>query len=84
MPIYEYACENCGKVTEKLVNISSDNQETDCPECGGKAVKIMSASAFHLKGGGWYSQGYSKDSAPSCSAKSDSPACKSCPAAGNS
>lgn len=80
MPIYEYACEKCGKVTEKLVQISADSGETECPECGGKALKIMSASAFHLKGGGWYSQGYSSD-AGSCSAKSDSPACQSCPAA---
>lgn len=78
MPIYEYACGKCGKVTEKLVGISSATDEIEC-DCGGKADKIMSASAFHLKGGGWYSSGYSKDSG--CSAKSDSPACKSCPAA---
>ncbi len=79
MPIYEYACENCEKITEKkLVGISSDNGEIECPECQGKAVKIMSASAFHLKGGGWYSQGYNNQ--PSCGSKNDSPACQSCPA----
>jgi len=78
MPIYEYACEKCGKVTEKLVSISADNGEIECPECDGKAAKIMSATAFHLKGGGWYSQGY--DSKPSCGSKSDSHACQSCPA----
>lgn len=82
MPIYEYSCEKCGKVTEKLVSISADNGQIECPECSGTAVKKMSASAFHLKGGGWYSQGYAKESGE-CSAKSDSPACASCPAAKN-
>ncbi|ADD67080.1 regulatory protein, FmdB family [Denitrovibrio acetiphilus DSM 12809] len=80
MPIYEYACEKCGKVTEKLVSISSASEETECPECKGKAIKIMSASAFHLKGGGWYSQGYSNDNG-GCPAKSSKEACKTCPAA---
>ena len=79
MPIYEYACEKCGEVTEKLVSISGDNNEIDCPKCSSKATKIMSASAFHLKGGGWYSQGYSRDNG--CASKSDAPACQSCPAA---
>jgi len=79
MPIYEYACEKCGKVTEKLVSISSENGEIECPDCKGIAPKIMSASAFHLKGGGWYSQGYSKNGG-SCSVKKDSPACAACPA----
>jgi len=78
MPIYEYACENCGEITEKLVGISGDNTKTECAKCGSEASKIMSASAFHLKGGGWYSQGYTKGG--SCSSKSDSPACQSCPA----
>lgn len=78
MPIYEYVCQNCGKKTEKLVSISSAETEIDCPECGHKAEKIMSSTSFQLKGGGWYAQGYSDK--PSCSAKSDSPKCKSCPA----
>ncbi|PLX70312.1 MAG: transcriptional regulator [Denitrovibrio sp.] len=81
MPIYEYSCEKCGKVTEKLVSVTAENSEIDCPECNGKAAKIMSASAFHLKGSGWYAQGYSKESG--CSAKKDAPACASCPAAKN-
>jgi putative FmdB family regulatory protein len=82
MPIYEYACEHCETVTEKLESITSENKEIECPNCGETAQRIMSASAFHLKGGGWYSQGYNKSSAPSCGSASDSsPACKSCPAA---
>jgi len=82
MPIYEYACEKCGTITERLESITSENKETECKECGEQAARIMSASAFHLKGGGWYSQGYNKSESSSCASASDSsPACKSCPAA---
>lgn len=80
MPIYEYACENCGKVTQKLISFSQKTEEIECPECKGTAKNIVSTSAFHLKGGGWYSQGYGKTEG-SCSAKTDSPKCAGCPAA---
>jgi predicted nucleic acid-binding Zn ribbon protein len=30
--------------------------------CGGKVKKIISMSSFHLKGGGWYSDGYASGS----------------------
>ena len=80
MPIYEYACENCGKVTQKMMSFSQKTETIECPECQGTAKGIMSASAFHLKGGGWYSQGYGSKSESSCAAKSDSPKCAGCPA----
>jgi putative FmdB family regulatory protein len=79
MPIYEYKCSSCGKVTERMESINSTEKVKECPECHGKSERIMSVSGFQLKGGGWHSQGYSKDNG--CSAKSDSPACASCPAA---
>lgn len=80
MPIYEYKCTSCGKVTEVMESINSQNKEKECPACSGKAEKIMSVSGFQLKGGGWYNQGYAKGS--SCaSADSSSPKCASCPAA---
>jgi putative FmdB family regulatory protein len=54
MPIYEYQCEACGHILETLQNIS-DAPLTKCPECGKDALKkLISASAFRLKGGGWY------------------------------
>ncbi len=54
MPIYEYRCEACGHYLETLQKIS-DPPLTDCHKCGKPAMKkLVSASAFRLKGGGWY------------------------------
>ena len=54
MPIYEYQCEACGHGLETLQKMS-DPPLTDCPECGKPALKkLISPSAFRLKGGGWY------------------------------
>lgn len=54
MPIYEYECGACGHVFETLQRIS-EAPLTECPACGEPALKkLVSASAFRLKGGGWY------------------------------
>jgi len=54
MPIYEYRCEACGHYLETLQKIS-DPPLTDCHKCGQSTLKkLISASAFRLKGGGWY------------------------------
>ena len=46
MPIYEYRCEKCETVFEKLV-FAGDKEETNCPKCDSKeVVKIMSACSF--------------------------------------
>ncbi len=37
MPIYEFACEQCGKESEILVR-SSKWQGTPCPHCGSKKL----------------------------------------------
>jgi putative FmdB family regulatory protein len=58
MPIYEYLCEECGKVNEKLQKVY-DRPPAHCEECGSrKLAKLVSRSAFQLKGGGWYSDLY--------------------------
>ena len=54
MPIYEYQCAACGHQFETLQKIS-DKPFSKCPDCGKDALtKLISASAFRLKGGGWY------------------------------
>ena len=35
---------------------------TTCPDCSGSVKKLMSMSSFQLKGGGWYSDGYTSKS----------------------
>ena len=54
MPIYEYECQQCGKVFETIRKFS-DPRLTECL-CEEKApvTKLISAAAFHLKGTGWY------------------------------
>lgn len=59
MPTYEYECPDCEHRFEAFQKISAD-PITDCPECGGSNVRrLISASAFHLKGSGWYKTDYS-------------------------
>ncbi len=58
MPIYEYQCPDCGHKFEKLQKMS-DDPITVCPECSGGSVrKLVSSSAFILKGSGWYKDHY--------------------------
>jgi putative FmdB family regulatory protein len=73
MPIYEYECENCGRVDE-VIQKFSDKPLTKCRYCSGKVHKLISQSSFHLKGTGWYVTDYAKKSgASSPPAKSQSP-----------
>lgn len=86
MPIYEYQCEACQDVIEAQQSLT-DKPLTTCPACTGSLKKLISRSSFQLKGGGWYSDGYSSgsansscpaassDAAPACAAK-ESCACK--------
>lgn len=54
MPIYEYRCETCGHELETFQKVS-DFALQECPACKNKTLKrLISASAFHLKGSGWY------------------------------
>ena len=57
MPIYAYECTKCGEQAEYIQKVS-DAPMKKCEECGGKLSKLMTAAAFHLKGGGWYKDGY--------------------------
>ncbi len=58
MPIYEYLCASCGFQFEEVQKFS-DKPLEECPNCGKKsASRQVSMSAFHLKGGGWYKDGY--------------------------
>ncbi|GAC1339286.1 MAG: hypothetical protein NVSMB23_08090 [Myxococcales bacterium] len=61
MPIYEFVCEACGRLVERLQKLT-DPPPDACPECGGKMAKIMSRNSFQLKGGGWYRDLYSSSS----------------------
>jgi len=57
MPVYEYRCIACNHLFE-LRQKFSDALADQCPKCGGAVHKMVSASAFSLKGGGWYGDNY--------------------------
>jgi putative FmdB family regulatory protein len=61
MPIYEYSCKRCGdfEITQRM----SEDPLKKCPTCGAKVTKLISTSAFHLKGSGWYMTDYGKSGA---------------------
>jgi putative FmdB family regulatory protein len=63
MPIYEFVCENCGRLEEHLQRLN-DPPPAACPECQGKMAKIMSRNSFQLKGGGWYKDLYGSTGKP--------------------
>jgi putative FmdB family regulatory protein len=90
MPIYEYVCNSCGHEFEEWQKIS-DAPVQRCPSCGKRKVeRLVSLSAFHLKGTGWYVTDYAgkksgstpadkkeeKKSEPKSEAKSESAATK--------
>jgi putative FmdB family regulatory protein len=84
MPLYEYQCEECGLNFEVRQKFTEDPVKS-CRNCGGIVKKQISQTAFTLKGGGWYDQGYSQ--AKSCqpaATTSGSEACASCPKVVNS
>ena len=59
MPIYEYRCLDCGHQFELMQKFSDPPAET-CTSCSGTVQKLISRSAFHLKGSGWYVTDYGR------------------------
>ncbi len=73
MPIYEYKCEDCGHEFEEMLHFSERDIPLNTPceqqieqtkhmsfKCDGKVHLKMSLGSFHLKGSGWYKDGYGK------------------------
>ncbi len=58
MPIYEYRCPKCGDfdVMQKI----TEGPLRKCPTCKAKVTKLMSSTAFQLKGSGWYITDYGR------------------------
>lgn len=81
MPIYDYTCGACGRVTEVIHGIN-DQGPKFCPNCGaeGRMRKALTAPAIVFKGSGWAkvdrrsTSGSSSSSSAGRSAKSSSKA----------
>ncbi len=58
MPLYEYRCDRCRKVTE-VIQSFSEKPLRICPHCGQRALKkLLSPPAIQFKGSGWYVTDY--------------------------
>jgi putative FmdB family regulatory protein len=58
MPVYEYECGKCGGRFEVIRKVS-DPAILECSLCHAANVrKVLSPTAFVLKGSGWYATDY--------------------------
>jgi len=51
MPIYEYQCAKCGKVSEFLVGVGQDGAAIECKSCGGDKMNRIFSGSFISTGG---------------------------------
>ena len=62
LPLYEFECEACGQRFERIQKFSAS--APDCPECGEKTRRLLSAPAIRFKGTGWYVTDYARQGKP--------------------
>jgi putative FmdB family regulatory protein len=46
MPIYEYKCKDCGRVSEFLVGVGQDTEEIKCKFCKSKNLEKIFSQGF--------------------------------------
>ncbi len=39
MPIYDFQCEACGKIMDRMLSMDRRNDLQICPDCGGRALR---------------------------------------------
>ncbi len=73
MPLYDYRCATCGKVTE-IRHGFDDTNTAPCPECGGALARVFNPAPIIFNGSGFYktdSRSSPKSEATSEPAKSE-------------
>lgn len=53
MPVYQYACTQCGEQLEVRQSFT-DATLTECPACAGRLRKVLNAVGVVFKGSGFY------------------------------
>jgi putative FmdB family regulatory protein len=49
MPIYDFKCQECGKVSEFLLSSPSDGKKPACPGCGSQNLERLISAPRLLK-----------------------------------
>src|SRR5713101_7465546 len=71
VPTYEYECPRCPRVFDVRQRIS-EPALTTCDVCGGPIRRLLAATPFILKGGGWYVTDYPSESRKKASSSESS------------
>ena len=71
MPVYDYVCSACGRVTEVIHGINAEGPRF-CPACGAEGTlhKGFSTPAVHFKGSGWAKKDRASSATRAASARS--------------
>ncbi len=70
MPLYDYQCKQCQKVTEVRHGFR-ETHDAPCPACGGTLARVFNPAGIVFKGSGFYIND-SRKAAPSESAPAPS------------
>jgi putative FmdB family regulatory protein len=75
MPLYDYKCAQCGKVTE--VRHGFDEAfDSPCPTCGGSLARVFNPASIVFKGPGFYVTDSRKSTVPADSKSGEAAAPK--------
>jgi putative FmdB family regulatory protein len=75
MPLYEFRCDKCQEVIERLCPVGTNGKGLKCPGCGGRKMRrLMSVFAALTKGDDGAATARSGSSCASCTSSS----CASC------
>ena len=72
MPLYDYKCTACGKITE-IRHGFGESHADPCPACGATLTRVFNPAPIVLKGSGFYVT----DSRAKASSNASKPAAKS-------
>jgi putative FmdB family regulatory protein len=75
MPLYDYKCAQCGKVTE-IRHGFDEAWDPQCPACGGTLTRVFNPASIVFKGSGFYVTDSRKSSESGDSKSTDAAAAK--------
>jgi putative FmdB family regulatory protein len=75
LPIYEYECSSCRSRFERKQRFDEE-PITSCPQCSGKARRLIHSVPVVFKGSGFYCTDYGRGAACNSTGKCKEPECE--------